>query len=118
MNAKKNLRNFDTFNTHQSVEFFAVSKLRKNNKNFDCRQCFSYFKNRQNRKFRRRLHKMTEKSDFVENYKIIYDYFEIYVFENNQRSHHQIFNLTKKNLFVRKIILQQNRQTVFQLLNI
>ena len=56
---------------------------------------------------------MIEKIDFAENYKMIYDYFEIYVFENNQRNYHQIFNLTKKNSFVRKIISQQNRQIVF-----
>ena len=52
---------------------------------------------------------MIEKTDFVENFKLIYDYFEIHVFKNGQRSHHQIFNMTKKNSFVRKITSQQNR---------
>ena len=38
------------------------------------------------------------------NFELIYDYFEIYVFENDQRSHYQIFNMTKKNSFVQKTI--------------
>ena len=118
LNAKKILRNSDAFNTHQSAEFSAVSKFRKSNKNFDCRQCFLYFRNRHGRKFRRRLHEMIEKTDFAENYKMIYDHFEVYVLESSQRSHHQIFNLTKKTSFVRKITSQQNCQTVFQLLSI
>ena len=112
------LKNSRPIPRRKSAEFSAASKFRENNKNFDCRQCFSYFRNRHDRKFRRRLHEMTEEINFVENYKMIYNYFEIYIFENSQCSHHQIFNLTKKNSSVRKIISQQNLQTVFQLLSI
>ena len=61
---------------------------------------------------------MIEKINFVENFELIYVYFEIYVFKNDQRSYHQIFDITKKNSFMRKIISQQNRQTMFQLLNV